>query len=154
MSKSWKCWRDPSHQQVEITGYGWPQCAICHAAPAYHDRWAYARTQDITLSLFVPVAGTDAARRIAARSGIVGVLYQGDRIDTYYEGWIYSPPSDDVHENWRRAVESAAGRLVTAYPTVARSLFPADSLIRIGHLNVRDGITVDDPAALEAWLTA
>lgn len=153
MTSAWECWRDPSHRQVETTRFGWPRCGVCHAAPAYHDRWAYAKTADVTVYLFVPVAGTYAATRIAPRSGVVGVHYEGDRVETYYEGWLFSPPSDDVHENWRRAVELAAGRLVTAYPTVAQSLFPADSLVRVGHFSVRHGITVDEPSALEAWLT-
>jgi hypothetical protein len=147
----WTGWHDPSHQPITTTRFGWPQCGVCHAAPDYPDRWKYAQAADVTVGLYLPVADTYAAWRIAARSGVVGVA-DNDQIDAYYEGWLYGIPGSDPDANWRAAVATAANRLVVSYPTVARSRFPADSLLQIGVFSVRRGITVDNQPALDAWL--
>ncbi|HEU0130808.1 MAG TPA: hypothetical protein VFQ85_07440 [Mycobacteriales bacterium] len=153
MTDTWTCWRDPTHQPIATTRFGWPRCGACGAAPSYPERWAYAQAADVTVDLYMPVAGTYAAQHVAARSGVVGVPdSDSDQIDTSYEGWLYSRPGEDVHANWKKAVEAATNRLVVNYPTVARSRFPAEQLTRIGLVSVRDGITVDDAMALEAWL--
>jgi len=152
------CWRDPAHQAVNQTIYGWPQCGICRAAPPYHERPSYLH-EDFVLGLYVPADGR-ATAIIAERSAVVGLPDGGEGDDAwtqiYYEGWINGPMQygdRDARGLWEAGVEHAASRMVTAYPTVAQANLPAGTLQYVGlYWPVDKRIVVDNEGALERWL--
>lgn len=150
----WQCWRNPQHQDTVITDFGWPCCADCGAAPAYHERVSYLPA-DLELPVFVP--RSDRAL-IAPRSAVVGHLDPDGtgRFVVHYEGWVHGPAQygeRDARGLWEAGVEHAAGRKVTAYPTMAVATFPANELHQVGTYRVSDKrVDVTDEAALAQWL--
>jgi hypothetical protein len=89
---------------------------------------------------------------IAHHSAIVGTPGENDpsqvRID--YEGDLYHASNLVTFAD---RVERAAGRHTTNYPTVARAWVQADSLVRVGSWDDREGLVhVEMPDALAAWL--
>jgi len=153
----WTCWRDPSHTTISTTLFGWPQCSVCRAAPAFHERPAYLHS-NFVLGIYVPL---DRARSmIAPRSGVVGLPDGGDGEDdwtnVYYEGWVNGPmqyAGRDVRGLWEAGVEHAASRMVTSYPTVAQAHFPSKLVKCIGLYNpAAKTFNVHDEETLNAWL--
>lgn len=162
MSKSaatWVCWRDPAHT-VNETFYGWPVCFACGAAPVFHERWEYLR-DNIVLGIYVLKPGPLNAI-IAPRSGVVGLHDGGDgaedRTELYYEGWVNGPmqyADRDARGLWEAGIKTAAGRMVTRYPTIACATPKSDAVRAIGLYHVKeDVVAVDDEQALTQWLEA
>lgn len=160
---SWTCWRNPEHDRVNTTMFGWPQCAICRAAPEFHERPNYL-PENFVLGIYVPVDG-DALRRraiamIAPRSAVVGLHDGGDgddaRIQVYYEGWTNGPmqyADRDARGLWEAGVYHAASRMVTGYPTIAQAYLPADQLAYVGlYYPKTKRIIVDADQRLAEWL--
>jgi hypothetical protein len=83
-----------------------------------------------------PLCRSNATAIIAEGSGIVGVECDEDHYTVYYEGNIYNTPSLDKPED---RVKHAAGRLLRAYPTVARGTFPKNLFRVMGHYHAASG---------------
>ena len=87
-----------------------------------------------TVTVLVPKAGTPAALRIDAGSGIVANLEHpngkgGGCIEVYYEG----NSSDAEHlREFKARVLHAAGRLEQRYPTLKRGLFDLSDFVPVG----------------------
>lgn len=101
------------------------------------------------LLVFVPAAGSAAERMIDPASAIVG-LPVGDRFDVHFEGNRYG--AENLRTFHARLV-SAAGRMTSGFPTVARASFLERELLPVARFDtVRAAvISVLDPAALERW---
>ena len=154
---TWTCWRDPAHTSILTHPLGWPQCAECGAAPAYHERGQYL-PERFTLTVYVPV--DENTYGIKERSGIVGVstLPESglDNVLAYYEGWANGAmqyADRDTRGQWEAGLLHAADRMVTAYPTISRIVLSSNCLKAIGTYNpwTRE-VLVEDEAALAEWL--
>ncbi len=117
---------------------------------SYPDRAAVAKEVGLVFRVYVPMA--ERQQGIAKGSGIVGVEddgHGGHRLLVYYEGDLYRAdkrPYPDL-------VYHAADRMATAYPTVARALVRADSLLQVGTFDYAHGrLVITDQVALDAWL--
>lgn len=156
--RDWTCWRDPTHEPISTTIYGWPQCSVCRAAPEFHERAKYL-PDNFALGLYVPV---DRRARvfIAERSAIVGLPNGGegedDYTEVYYEGWVNGPMQygdRDPRGLWEAGVEHAGSRMVCRYPTVAMAYLPSVSLKCIGlYFPKFKTIEVNNEDLLEGWL--
>lgn len=149
---AWTCWRNPAHEVGTHPVFGWPQCKVCSAAPPYHERPDYL-PEGLLLRVYVPSSASNW--KPARGSGIVGVPNPAmDHATVHYEGWIYGQHADlDPRRRWELAVQNAAGRMVTDYPTIAQVYVGLENLVPIGHFDPRSRvITVDDEQALAAWL--
>lgn len=104
--------------------------------------------------IYVPTKGHPAVAGILPGSGIVG-RPRGGSILADYEGNRFNGPSLAVYAD---RVHHAAGRAATGYPTVARSLMPADALTPVAFYDDQEGQIVPDDAQAEqmicAWLGA
>lgn len=153
------CWRDPAHDGISTTMFGWPQCAVCQAAPPYHDRPKYL-VPGFALGLYVPLPSKPINAMIAPRSGIVGLPTGGDgddaRVHIYFEGWINGPmqyAGRDARGLWEAGVEHAASRMVTRYPTTAALTPRASELKSVGLYWPRaDNFQITDEIGLALWL--
>jgi hypothetical protein len=67
---------------------------------------------------------------IADGSGIVGIEQDEENYTVYYEGNIYNAAN---LTKWEDRVRHAAGRMLAAYPTVARGQFPKAKFKVIGY---------------------
>lgn len=105
------------------------------------------------LRVYVPVSGHPASAGILPGSGIVGTPQAGGRILADYEGNRFGGDSLVVYAD---RVHHAAGRHTSRYPTVARSLVPADSLREVGWWDQDTGLVAphgpDEAALLAGWL--
>lgn len=150
---TWKCWRVAEHP-VGTSRFGWPQCTVCRAAPAYHERPRYL-SEDLELPLFVTKSPL-LLGFIAPRSAIVGDTACGNRLTVYYEGWVNGPmqyADRDARGLWEAGIEHAAGRMVTDYPTSALATPRLEDLTQVGTYHVRSKtVTVTDEDALAKWL--
>ena len=93
------------------------------------------------LAVFVP---TDPARTLSidSGSGIVGTV-DGPMTVIDYEGNRYGSTS---MVTWADRVHHAAGRHADRYPTVARSVVPAVTLVQVGTFDSERGQVHLDPA--------
>ena len=121
-----------------------------HTTPVPTCGWCAAASQgaaDDVLQVLVPDAGSSAAHRIHRGSGIVGRAGLSPTIRVDFEGNIYNA------ENLRtfdQRVQHAAGRLLTGYPTSARSTFARHTFTVVG--TIRDGVVViTDTARVREW---
>lgn len=151
-AKEWRCPREPNHD-VEVTRWGWPQCAVCRAAPPYHERPSYL-DPNTTLLLYVPASGP-ARSIIAPGAGIVGFTKSGLDV-VAYEGWTNGAmqyEGRDARGLWEAGVFHASGRMVTGYPTIAQGAFPQGDLMSVGVYNpTTNEIVVLDEEHLNEWL--
>jgi len=100
-------------------------------------------------TIYVPVSGTAAARQIAPKSAIVAVD-NGRSPVFHFEGNVYNA------ENLKRFIErliTAAGRLSTNYPTMAKAGFNPSELKAVGTFNSEFNCITEltDAGGLEAW---
>lgn len=149
---TFRCWRDPSHTRIETTRFGWPQCAVCRAAPAYHERPSYL-PDDLLLDVLVPTR-VGPYQTIDEGSAVVGVPLDENRVLAYYEGWIHGQYAElSKRERWEHGVLHAAGRMVTNYPTVATAHLDAWDVTKVGTYNPKTReLVVTDEDVLRAWL--
>jgi hypothetical protein len=103
----------------------------------------------MTYTIYVPVNGTAASRQIAPKSAIVAAAGEVDPI-FHFEGNVYNSV------NLQRFIErltSAAGRLATNYPTIAKAGFAPSEMKPVGSFNVEFNCIGEliDPVALETW---
>jgi len=101
--------------------------------------------------IYVPVAGSIFAGRVAPTSAIVG---SQDRerglVHCYFEGNLHG--AENLKEFSDR-VKTAAGRLVSKYPTVAHAWCPKEELIRVGSYNTKtEELLLNDLQTLAKWL--
>lgn len=152
----WVCWRDPRHVDVMITRFGWPQCRVCAAAPAYHERGKWM-SSDLTVPVFVPAPEAPMRHVVAPGSAVVGCS-AGGFAEVTYEGWVYGAHQYahlDTRGRYEAAVLHAADRLVTDYPTRARMVVAEDELVHVGDYNPTTRVLdVTDQDALTHWLEA
>lgn len=160
-AQDWRCWRDASHGAIGThPELGFPVCQECHAAPAYYERPVYL-PPGFRLNVYVPKAGIDAAAlgslwQIKPGSAIVGIP---DSPVLYFEGFIFGGQRFDTpRARWEEAVQVAGGRLITDYPTTAKTLSTRPgSLVAVGTWTPargRAGFDVTDEGTLDAWLEA
>lgn len=157
---AWNCWREPSHQGITITQFGWPQCATCRAAPPYHERPQWL-PENFTANIYVPL--DRFAATLKPGSAVVGVptaaspQIDGEveaRVLTYYEGWVYDYDRPLDRETWAEGLLHAAGRMIAAYPTVAQAFVRAREVQAVGYYNPRTReVVLDDEDALNHWLS-
>lgn len=76
-----------------------------------------------------------------------GITDHPERLMTYFEGNVYE--WDNLNSFEDMAV-SAYGRLVTSYPTVARSIVDANDYVAVGSVTF-DGIEKHDSAEFIEW---
>lgn len=150
---AWTCWRNPVHDPIDTTTFGWPRCAECGAAPAYHERPAYL-PDGFALNLYVPL-GALRGLTIKPGSGIVGVDL-GERVSIYYEGFVQSKYQyEDLTGRplWEKGVMIAADRQITGYPTIAQASPRPQDVQCIGTYDPRtNAFDVTDEKALDEWL--
>lgn len=154
---AWRCWTNPTHPTGPHPVLGWPHCAAddCTSAPAYHERWDLC-SHDLVLNLYAPPTSnpqdpSHPAYGIAPTSAVLGVP---DDPTVYFEGFIHGHHSPDAtpFTTWVEAIAVAASRLVTVYPTVAKTRLPA-GWTTIGRFHPATGlIEVTDPDTLGAWI--
>lgn len=158
--QDWTCWRDLSHRPVTKNPlFGWPQCSICRAAPAYHERSRYL-PDGFRLNVYVPADGRSTAI-IAPGSAVVGLITgvgpEGGWVSVYYEGWLNGPMQygdRDARGLWEAGLLHAADRMVTDYPTIAQARLPLKTLRKVGTYNPKTHeVTVNDEEALTAWVS-
>lgn len=109
---------------------------------SYPDRWKMAVTEHKQLTIYVPAEGGITGRVLAPRSGIVGEVMTDGKVLVYFEGWVvsaYQYESLDARGKWEAGVETAAGRMLTEYPTIARRAVNADELIAVGYYHCSNG---------------
>lgn len=102
------------------------------------------------VNVYVPKPNSSAASLILPASAIVGEGEKDGRILCFYEGnAIGAANLDSFYERLR----SAAGRLVTRYPTSAMAAFPAEELDRVATYDAeREYLpTIFDHLSLERW---
>jgi hypothetical protein len=114
-----------------------------------------------TLTLYVPAPSSHLNQTIDAGAAIVGEplisddsnranrqAADEDWIVIYYEGNRYGSMRD-----FDEMVLHAADRLVTGYPTIARSWVLPDDLVAVGTVdrNTRTIVSITDEPALLAW---
>lgn len=118
----------------------------------YHER--FARVKHALVRVFVPADLSSTS--IAPRAGIVGVETGDGHVLAYFEGWIHGAMQYadlDARGQWEAAVDHAAGRMLTGYPTSAMRAFPAAELVEIGIYDpAARSIDVTDEATLATWL--
>lgn len=108
------------------------------------------------LAVYVPVPGSPTT--IGRGAGIVGRPLSGqpDIIEVYYEDNRYGTLDYQAEREQRPIYEvclyHAADRLVTNYPTAARSWIPATVLREVGRFDsATRTLTVTDEMALRRW---
>lgn len=107
--------------------------------------------KETLFDVYVPVdarrSGIDPASAI-----VVGVSQRGKpTLLAYFEGNRFGARS--MRQFAQRCVH-AAGRAAVNYPTIAKSMLPADELVRVASFDLeRAFITeITDPERLQAWL--
>ena len=106
--------------------------------------------------VFLPASDHSAIAEIAAGSAVVGRPEPGsDDVEIYFEGNVHDAVNMTTLAD--RAVH-ASGRMLQAYPTVARKTVPRDALIAVGTLDPTTGrIMLAGPhseRAVAFWLGA
>lgn len=104
--------------------------------------------------VYLPAGGHPATAGITRGSAIVGQPKRGaDEVTIDFEGAIFG------QANMRSLADRAAhaaGRMLEAYPTVARRVVPRDALLAVGTFDLREErITLagpDSERAVAAWL--
>jgi hypothetical protein len=128
---------------------GWQDPRAMAGVP-YHER--FERNRGALLPVYVP--GGDAGW-IAPGSGIVGASPLPGEQRCYVEGWLHGAHQYehlDARGRWEAAVRHAAGRALTAYPTVALGALP-DGAVQVGQYRAADDqVVVVDEQALTDWL--
>lgn len=118
----------------------------------YHER--FARVKHSLVRVFVLAASSKSS--LAPRSGIVGVEMADGHILAYYEGWVHGAMQYadlDVRGQWEAAVDHAAGRMLTGYPTSAMRSFEPSELVEVGIYDpAARSIEITDPEAVDSWL--
>lgn len=104
-----------------------------------------------TYRIYIPVAG--ALSYILAGSAIVGSPRTDGLVEIDYEG---NSLKVEPLERYEDRLVHALGRHRVRYPTVARSVAPAEQLQEVGHFvefapDQHDGV-ITDPEALQRWL--
>lgn len=104
-----------------------------------------------TYRIYIPAAG--ALSYIQGASAIVGSPRPDGLVEIDYEGNLFKADHLDRYEE---RLLHALGRHRVRYPTVARSVAPAEELQEVGHFveyapDQYDGV-ISDPEALQRWL--
>lgn len=104
------------------------------------------------LGVFIPKnATTEPFKGLAIGSAIVstGSLLSGGLVEVYYEGNLNRAENLQRFED--RAL-CATGRLIEKYPTVARAWVRPESLVQVGHIEVRIPEYMNVPLHMERFL--
>lgn len=112
----------------------------------------------VKATVFIPVEGSEAHRRIAHGSGIVGA-HMGTEVLLDYEGNLYGAVN---MKTWADRVAHAWDRQRVLYPTIARMSVKRSDVILVGHFDgqrvqLKEGfealvhrwVNTNDPAELE-----
>lgn len=126
---------------------------------AYHERWKIAQNKHKQLKILVPKPGS--MTYIAERSGIVGEPIGEGKLLVHFEGWKNGAMQYahlDPKGQWAAGVTHAAGRALTEYPTVAKSIVDEDDFIEVGAYHCsnnteEDRIRVWNDAAIDLYLS-
>jgi hypothetical protein len=102
--------------------------------------------------VWAPKPGTESECTVVAASVVVGAASPDEDglLDCHFEGAVYG---QENLGRFRERVSCAAGRRLHRYPTVARSAFPGDEMLKVALWDpVRDVfLSIIDASALLAW---
>ena len=98
------------------------------------------------LDIYVPIPESRTSKLVMPKSAVVARPSASDGVLCYFEG-------GSVHPDYFSKLRSAAGRLVTDYPTIAVGVLSKGSMIKVGTYDASRFVVeqISNPEVLARW---